>query len=171
MDDGGNPPRIRQYAGRGPLRTWLRMAATRQALNFREEERVRSRSVDELDELARPVLDPELRLVKAEAHGHFKAAFAAALSELEATEQNVLRLQILDGLSIDEIGRVYGVHRATAARWLVKARERLLERTKTLLHERLADDSLEVNSLIRMVESQMDVSLIRLLRDGVLPPA
>ena len=47
---------------------------------------------------------------------------------LSAEDRTLLRQQIVDGLSIDAIGAAYGVHRATAARWLNRARGALVAR-------------------------------------------
>jgi DNA-directed RNA polymerase specialized sigma24 family protein len=40
---------------------------------------------------------------------------AAAMDAMPPLERAVLRYQVVDGLSIDEIGALYDVHRATAA--------------------------------------------------------
>ena len=42
---------------------------------------------------------------------------AEAFAALESRERNLLRYALGDGLSVDAIGTLYRVHRATAARW------------------------------------------------------
>jgi RNA polymerase sigma-70 factor (ECF subfamily) len=74
-------------------------------------------------------------------------------------------MHFLDGLNIDRIGIVFGVHRATVARWLATARELVLERTMTLLGDRLQLDAAEFASLLRMVRTTLDVSLHSLLSE------
>ena len=76
----------------------------------------------------------------------------------------LLRYQLIDGLTIDEIGALSRVHRATAARWLATIRDGLVERTRELLGEALGVDSVEAASIVRMVQSQLDVSVIRHLQ-------
>jgi RNA polymerase sigma-70 factor (ECF subfamily) len=72
-------------------------------------------------------------------------------------------MHLVHQLSIDEIGRTYDVHRATAARWLTAVRDRLQDETRRRLRERLKVDDRELDSLFRVVESQLAVSFRRVL--------
>jgi RNA polymerase sigma-70 factor (ECF subfamily) len=67
-------------------------------------------------------------------------------------------------LNVDEIGSLYDVHRATAARWVAAARERLGTRIRDELAAQLKIDVAEVDSIVRLVQSRIDVSLERVLR-------
>lgn len=161
----GALPKIADYSGRGPLGAWVRVAAVRTSLNLREQG-VREVPV----EVERPVFsniptpDPEVAFLKARYRAEFKEALEAAMAELPSDQRNVLRLYFLDGLSIDRIGAVYGVHRATAARWVQKGRELLLAGTCRLLSERLQVSAPELESILDLVRSQLDVSLGGLMR-------
>ncbi|HWQ29246.1 MAG TPA: transcriptional regulator, partial [Dehalococcoidia bacterium] len=64
---------------------------------------------------------------------------------------------------LEEVATVYRVHRATGARWIAQARAALLERLGAELRRRLRADTREVASLVRLLESQLDVTLSRLL--------
>jgi RNA polymerase sigma-70 factor (ECF subfamily) len=156
-------PKILMYAGRGPLGGWLRMAAIRAALDLQR----RQRTHQPLDETIPPdfalAQDLELDTLKAEQRQHFRSAFQLAFGELSQRDRNVLRLQWVDGLNIDEIGRLYHVHRATVARWIAAARELLLGGTRRALCARLKLSSSEVDQLFELIQSQLDVSLERLL--------
>lgn len=159
----GAPPKIVEYSGRAALSTWVRTASVRTAISLLRRER--ATPAEEDDVLAMPATsdDPELAAMKTRARSEFKAAFHEALASLTPRERNLLRYQILDGLGIDQIGELYGVHRATAARWLVTARELLGKRLRRALHARLQITPSEVASLERLVESQLDLSLHRVL--------
>ena len=67
-------------------------------------------------------------------------------------------MSYLEGASIDALGALYKVHRATAARWLGRAREQLLSNTRGALSEQLglADD--ELSSVMRLIHSRLEVS-------------
>ncbi|MFY0535383.1 hypothetical protein [Nannocystis pusilla] len=52
------------------------------------------------------------------------------MAELDEQARNLLRQHLLDGLSIDQIAGLQRVHRATAARRLVRVREDLAQRTR-----------------------------------------
>ena len=69
-----------------------------------------------------------------------------------------------DDLSIDEIGVLYGVHRATVARWIASVRESLFELTRRALISRLSIDEGDVDSVLRMIDSQLDISIERVMR-------
>jgi RNA polymerase sigma-70 factor (ECF subfamily) len=85
------------------------------------------------------------------------------LGRLSDRQRTILRQQLLDGLSIDEIGALYRIHRATAARWLEQARQQVLENTRALLLERLQVRPQELDSIIRLIRSRLEVSLRQLV--------
>jgi RNA polymerase sigma-70 factor (ECF subfamily) len=160
---GGAPPRIAEYAGRGDLAGWLRVAAVRAAL---KKLRARKPEVDADDALlaARSAGDdPELSYMKELYRRTFRESFAAALAGLDAREKNLLRQHFVDGLGVDELGRLHGVHRATAARWVQRARERLLDETRRQFMARARVSRRECESVLRLVRSRIDVTLGRLL--------
>jgi RNA polymerase sigma-70 factor (ECF subfamily) len=71
----------------------------------------------------------------------------------------------MDGLNIDEIAALYQVHRATAARWLASARAQLLEKTRRRMSEQLQLKATETHAVFGLIQSQVDVSLSRLLSE------
>jgi RNA polymerase sigma-70 factor (ECF subfamily) len=151
---------ISAYGGRGTLRSWLRVAATRLRVDAhrRDEAAERAERGAAAVPLPRAGLEPELDYLKL----HYRAEFEAALSdgwrELEPRERNLLRHALLDGLSATHVADVYGVHRSTAKRWLADARARLLETTRNALRQRLRVDDRELDSVLRLVESRLDVT-------------
>ncbi len=160
--------RLAQYGGRGALRGWLRRAALNTAAHLRAQPG-REDSLERAPE--RVVHDPELDFIKERHRRDFNEAFVAALARLEPRERTLLRLNALAGASIDELGDMYRVHRATAARWVQRARERLVARLKDELAARLTLDPEEVLELMHLLRSQLDVSLRALLQGGSTPPA
>jgi len=72
---------------------------------------------------------------------------------------------IIRAAALEQIGLAYHVHRATAARWISVSREKILKETKRLLSTKLEIGQGEVESMIGLVRSQLDVSIYRLL-DG-----
>jgi RNA polymerase sigma-70 factor (ECF subfamily) len=57
------------------------------------------------------------------------------------------------------------VHRATAARWLTRARAALVSATHNRLATRLKLPVEQIEDVIRLVQSKLDASVIRYLRD------
>lgn len=162
----GKPPGIAGYRGKGPLRGWVRITATRELIRH-QRRRAREAPGDRpLDEALGDAGDPLLSELKAEYRSEFATALREAIDELGAEDRTLLRQQIVDQLSIDEIGAAFGVHRATAARWLSRARGALVTATRGRLAARLKLPVDEIDSVIRLVQSQLDASVIRYLREG-----
>jgi RNA polymerase sigma-70 factor (ECF subfamily) len=82
---------------------------------------------------------------------------------LPSTDRGILRLHLLERLNIDEIAALHDVHRATAARWLTRIRHHIGEHTREALRARLRLDASELDSLLRAVDSRLDLSLSRIL--------
>lgn len=160
----GQRPRIAEYAGRGPLVAWVRVAAVRTALDLLRASGARAAGGDvEPDDLARDEASPELDYLKERYRPQFKAAFQSALRGLDAEQRNVLRLHVVEGLNIDEIGALFKVHRSTVARWIAAARQEVLTRARAELHANLGLSAGEFDSLAGVVRSQLDLSVKKIL--------
>lgn len=160
-EDGA--PRLASYAGRGPLRTWLRVAALREALMLARASRRRAAhevtDEDALLEHAAVAEDPELLLLQGRCREALREAFRAAVGGLDSRERTLLRLSLRDRLGVDQIGALYRVHRSTAARWLQGVRDKLSASTRAGLASKLSLADAEVESLIRAIGSKIDLSL------------
>lgn len=164
VSDAG-PPRIERFSGRGDLRSWVRVMAAREAIDLLRRSR-RETSVDD-DALLHSLLtsaDTELEHAKARYVKEFKQAFSAALRELPARDQTLLRQHVIDGLTIDQLGALYGVHRATAARNLERARQAVLAGTRRRLGAVLQVRTTELDSILRLIRSRVEVTLRWLVR-------
>jgi RNA polymerase sigma-70 factor (ECF subfamily) len=162
----GKPPGIAGYRGKGPLRGWVRITATRELIRHQRKRAREAPSDRPLDEALGDASDPLLAQLKAEYRTEFATALREGIAELGAEDRTLLRQQIVDQLSIDEIGAAFGVHRATAARWLQRARGALVTATRGRLAARLKLSVDEIDSVIRLVQSQLDASVVRYLRDS-----
>jgi RNA polymerase sigma-70 factor (ECF subfamily) len=160
-----SPGKITEYGGRGDLRRWVRSVAVRTCLNELRKGK-REILVDDDHLIAQHAIsqdDPEVEYMKRTYSNEFKAAFAEALKTLGPREQTLLRYHHVDGLNIDEIGAIYRVHRVTAFRWIEKAKEQLVKTTLEHLRTRLKLPSAELESVLRMIRSQIHLSLVRQL--------
>ena len=160
------PPRIDQYSGRGELSSWLRVAAIRCALNLLQKHGREVELEDRLlDNMAAPE-NQELQHLKDRYRGEFKQAFEGALSSLTSRERNVLSYTYLERLAAHQVGAIYGVHRTTVARWLSSIRETLAARTRDALMDRLRVGRGELESIMRLINSQLDASIERYLLES-----
>ncbi len=164
VDEPERPAAIRAFSGRGNLRAYVRVMATRDLIRAINRGRRETPIGDDeiIDRLATHD-DPELGMLRAQYHGVVDGAMRAALGALDKRSRALLRYQVVDGWNVDQVGRVYGVHRATAARWIAAARETLGKAIRIELGKRLEIDPVEVASIVRLVQSRVDVSLDRLL--------
>jgi RNA polymerase sigma-70 factor (ECF subfamily) len=165
----GQPPRIAEFAAQSSLLHWLRAVALRQALNHRRDARRIPEELagETLVEIAAPLRDPQLELLKQRHGPAFSQALREGLSALEARERSLLRLHYVDGLSLAQIGAVYQVNKSTISRWLNAAREALLVRLGGALEDRLGVAPSELESLMRALRSQVELDLSSLLRSRV----
>lgn len=159
----GVPGKIADYAGRGDLRRWVRSVAVRTCLNDLRKGKHEVLADDDqlIAQQAMPGDDPELEYMKRTYAREFQAAFTEALAGLGAREQTLLRYHHVDGLNIDEIGAIYRVHRVTAFRWLEKAKEKLVDATLVVMRARLNVSARELESVLRLIRSQVHLSLVR----------
>jgi RNA polymerase sigma-70 factor, ECF subfamily len=162
----GPPPRIAQYAATGPLAAWLRVAALRLAFDLRRTVAVHDDAF--LEAMAEPfTADLPGNAREREA---VQRALRAAFDDLSVRQRNVLRLHYVDSLNIDEIGGIYRVHRATAARWLATIRTQLFDTVAEEVKRELDFSESDFQSVLNRIQSQLDISLFSILgtsrRDG-----
>jgi RNA polymerase sigma-70 factor (ECF subfamily) len=158
--EGG--PLIAKYEGRSALATWVRSVVVHAALNAQRAEH-RHTGIDDAEDLVEP-RDPEGAYLKKAYGEEFRAALQEAMASLSDRERNVLRQRFLDGLNIDALGQLYGVHRATAARWVADACESVLAQVRTNLARRIRVSEDELDTIIRAGRGELDTTLSGLLR-------
>lgn len=164
--DAGGRPKLSLYAGRGSLTGWLKVVAAREARHLiKKGAREEPSELEVLDRAAVDEGDHEIAFLKARYGKELKESFAAAMATLSVRERNLLRYSLVDGLNIDQIGEIHHVHRATIARWIDGARERILKATRREMMARLEIDRREFESIVRLVQSQLHMSVCRLLED------
>lgn len=158
-----NAPILQNYAGRGSLAGWLRVVVARLTLQAKNAHKPMLPIEDQLEAQigldGHDEIDPELAYLKARYLTEFRTAFRQAFSQLQVRDQNVLRYSVEQQLNIDQIGRIYGVHRATVARWLVSIRHSLLKKTYHNLCLDFGVERGEIQSILRIIESRLDISL------------
>jgi RNA polymerase sigma-70 factor (ECF subfamily) len=160
VGDGSNPPKLADYSGRGRLSSWLRVAANNEALMLLRRRREEPRPSRELRAKAiASRVDPEGALFRERHRKQFQAALDEALAALTPRDRNLLRAYFVDEMTIDQLSARFRVHRSSAARWVQKAQERVLDETRRLLGERLQLSPSEFASLARLVRSDLHLSL------------
>jgi RNA polymerase sigma-70 factor (ECF subfamily) len=167
VDPGDGEPRIVQFRGRGTLGSWINVSAVRAAYKLLERETREQPHEDErLARVASQKQDQEAQIAKGRYGEAFRSAFRAALASLDDRDKNLLRQHYLDGLSTDQLGGLYRTHRTTITRWLGAAKQQLLDRTRSYMMSELRVPLADCDSIIRLVGSQLDLTLHRLFTTG-----
>ena len=158
--DAEGRARLVKYARQGRLPSLLVVVGTRIAIDsFRKADR-EDADRDALAELA-VAADPRAELMRLQKQTVFKVAVETALEALEPRERTVLRLHLIDGLTLDEIGDYYKVHRVTVSRWLAAARVTIIERARAAARAQFGLSDTEFDAVY--TGSQLGLSLERLL--------
>jgi RNA polymerase sigma-70 factor (ECF subfamily) len=159
-------PRILRYGGRGPLLAWIRVAASRIAIDLLRAVRDDvQRDARDPDALERVDFGPEVQLLRAAYRESFQDAVAAALAGLTPKDRNLLRRHLIARMTLEEIAGPYGVHPATIARRLMALREQIAVavRDRLAIRHRSEGGATSLESMAQAIRSEVYVSLAPLL--------
>jgi RNA polymerase sigma-70 factor, ECF subfamily len=163
----GIPPKIGMYQAAGPLKAWVATTTATTLLTLRRSSSRRRERSDDTPEaaLANVQLNPELDYLKERYKAEVEDAIQQAIGLLDDRECTLLHLHLTERLSIDVLGSMYSVNRATAARWLAAARRKLLDLARERLRAALRLSDSECDSLVALVNTGLDVSIARRLSE------
>jgi len=162
--DDQQTAKLSAFGGHGALHAWIRVAAVRAAISLTRRKHENLVDDEALAAVADDTDDQALAFLKSSYRAEFKRAFEATLADMPRRARTLLRLQIIDHLTLEEIGAFYQVSRATAARWLADARTSLVAGTQQRLVASLSISSTELSELMKLVASSLYSTLPRLLR-------
>jgi RNA polymerase sigma-70 factor, ECF subfamily len=164
--DGATRPKLATYSGKGPIEGWLRVTIARSALSALRTRQAADPGSDDatsaLLELAASD-DPQLETLRRRYAPELTGAIQDAISALPEGDRVLLRLNMVDGLSIDDLAIVYGVHRATTARRLARVRHRIFADARARAVDRLNLQQTDFESLMEVMLSKLDITLRHLL--------
>jgi RNA polymerase sigma-70 factor (ECF subfamily) len=150
------PPRIVNYAGRGPLRSWLRSVAVRTAMRLN---RVAPHQVLDEQDAAGAGDDLELAFMKKTYGEAFRRAFQSALAGLPEDKRLLLKQRYRHQMTVEQLGAMHAVNPGTISRWVAAAREQLVGGTRAAMMTELGVGGSDVESILRMIHSQIELSL------------
>lgn len=160
----GDDAKIREYRGGGALASWIRTAAVRTALNLRrrtKQELKRGTSLEPFEQL----LDPEVAMLRQRYMPEIDAALRRAIAALEPKERLLLHFYYVDGLTLAKIAALERVATSTIFRRLSAATVAVLSSVKTELSDKLQLSIQSLDSLLRDVRDDIDLSLSQVLGD------
>jgi len=161
----------RGYSGSGDLVRWMNLCAVREARarlrRARQELAYEDAPVEDLPAGG----DPEMELLARLYQEPFQRAFVGALAALSSRERDLLHYRFVSRASIDQIASAYCVHRATAARWVLRAQGRLVEEIRTRFQSQAPMDDDSLYQVVAALQSHLmlSVDLAALLRPAGEP--
>jgi RNA polymerase sigma-70 factor, ECF subfamily len=163
----GQRAKVKNYSAHGALQGWVRAVGVRTGLRIARK----LGQATELDEsFAASVDDPELAYLKEIYRGPFEESFREALTAMGAPERLLLKQRFRHGLHLDQLASLYGVHSSTMSRRVAEARERLVAATRDGMMRRLKVSRAEVSSILRLIQSEIDITLSQVPEPGVKVP-
>jgi RNA polymerase sigma-70 factor (ECF subfamily) len=159
----GLQPLLGSFAGLTRLSVWVRVIATRMAI---DHQRTQKPQADEgvLEDLWTGP-DPELDAIKLHDVQALRDLLHQALQALPLRQRNLLRLHYLEGVSLDRLAVLEQVHRATVARWLADSRDQVLDSVRDGLARKMRLSASQGESLLRFLRSRIELSLRRVLAE------
>jgi RNA polymerase sigma-70 factor, ECF subfamily len=161
----GDVPRIRGYNGAGPLEQWIKVVAIRTAIDLHRTDQSIPRVEGAWLETMAPRNDADVSalMMKVEYKRELELAIQELVGRLSPRDRAILRLHVVEGVSIEKIAASYGVHRVTVARWVWTAGETLLDGLRGRFREKFGIVPHEFDSMARLARSQLSVDLTTLL--------
>ena len=156
---------INLYAGHGSLKGYLGVTVVREVLRMLKAAK-KAPTIDMQDSanaFADSDHDPELQLLKQKYRTEFKQAFQESFQALDAPDRNLLRYYYVTDLTLMQIASIAGVKHNTVSRRLAKIRSSLLTGTRDRLIKIAGIRHNEFESIVRLVQSQLNVSMYRML--------
>lgn len=163
VPEPGHEPRLLSYSGRGPLSAWVHMVAKRKAIEVSRGAAGQVSYAQEILKRTPALADPELDVLKFRYAERFNEALEQALRNLGASDANLLYLSSVKRVPLGAMARMEAVSIRTLQRRLTTIRKWVFEETRRLARERLGASEEEMSSLLGLVQSQLDVTLHRVL--------
>jgi RNA polymerase sigma-70 factor, ECF subfamily len=152
--------RFAQFTGQGPLGAWLRATVVRQALTLKRSGAALPDD-DEGSEATGALADvtPELRVLDTQYRAVFRQAFEAVITTLEPSDQLLLKLYYVDGLSMEAIGKFQGRNKSNVSRALERLHHQVLSETRERLGAVTGAGDAELDSLMDSAPSYLSLNL------------
>ncbi len=160
------PSALTSYSGAGSLEGWVRATAVREALALNKSSDRHVSPADSVLEAQVPWVDQEISLFRKIYREPVSKAFASACRQLPAEHRALLRLHFAQGVTTAQLATMYNLSRATVVRRLTDAREALVALVKSELKSTLGVTEEDFLSVVKLVNSQLDLRLSMVLRDA-----
>lgn len=163
----GTAPRVLQFTGEGTFIAWMKVAATRIALNSKRGAK-RAQKREELTEQL-PDASPELGLLRRQFAGKLELALKAAIDALDDASRLLLHQYLTDRLTLEQLAVMRGVDKSTISRRLHRIEAELTDAARVELERRYGLGEGQVASAMRAFSGPLQLSVARLVAASVGP--
>jgi RNA polymerase sigma-70 factor (ECF subfamily) len=151
-------PKILNYQGEGPLASFIGTAARRVALRMATSS-ARFTGEEALVHQLSQMHTQETSILKQQHRDLFNRALVMAVRQLSGRERLVLRLNLSERVSTTKIAAMYRVSQPTVSRWIQRAARTIFAKVKDLVCDELDIDTRELESLLLLVRSQIEITI------------
>ena len=155
---GQDQGKIARYSGRGPLAGFITTSAKRIALRYAASFKPFQGEAQLVKQFSQ-FTEQETALMKVRYRETFNSALSIALRRLPERERLVLRMNLVERVSTTRIARLYKVSQPTVSRWIQRTSRHIFTTVKDLVCDELAIDTREMESLLLLVRSQIEITL------------
>lgn len=162
VPDAESRIKLQRYGGLGNIGMLVRVVVAREALNALRANKQLAHTTEANVADAQKYVGPLEALRRAEQESLLKTALGASLKALTPRDQNLIRMHLKDGVTLETLAKIHGVHKTTVVRWLLKARAALFTELQKSLRETTGMGASEVRNFALSINSRMNLSLSRL---------
>jgi RNA polymerase sigma-70 factor (ECF subfamily) len=167
----GAAPKIAEYSGRGPLSAWVRIAASRAAVDqHRRESFTEPLHESFAEQASKSSWEIELAFLRGRHEVDFRVSLREALLSLTEEDRMLLRLHHCEGLTATELAPIVNASRATAHRRLQSARDALTAAVREELQARLRLGARDLDMILSLYGSSIVPALAAEIRTGLTDP-
>jgi RNA polymerase sigma-70 factor (ECF subfamily) len=162
--------KIQGYKGQGPLAGFVRTAARRIGLRM-SAAAARFQGEEALVQQFSQVSELDATLLKLQCRQAINRALCIALRQLPRRERLILRMNLVEKVSTTRIAAMYKVSQPTVSRWIQRSAQTIHETVKELVCDELDVDTRELESLLSLVRSQIEITISQGSAIGTPPSA
>jgi RNA polymerase sigma-70 factor, ECF subfamily len=154
----GSEAKIHRYKGQGPLAGFVRTSGRRIAMRV-SAALARFQGEEALIQQFSQASELDATLAKLECRDAINRALSVALRQLPRRERLILRMNLIEKISTTRIAAMYKVSQPTVSRWIQRTAKSIHETVKELVCEELDIDTRELDSLLSLVRSQIEITI------------
>lgn len=155
------------YSGKGSLKGWLRAVLFQLSVDRhrRQSRYVQTEEEKDFERLAQPInhASQENPSIAERYQIATHKALEMAITSLEPRTKLILNYYYYDNLTLKQIGQIFGVHEATASRWLQKIQQDIRQTAEKFLKQEYKFNNIQIKECLEYAADNADIDIKNLL--------